>query len=120
LSVPFTLKFNPEAKQHGRCVGIIGENGVGKTTMLGGMIESLINRNKEEAQEELPLFSSVMSICTTSFDCFADIKQEEETASLMPYYYFCANQNKDEDSDKIKESVKEIRERRFQNYLSSG
>ena len=115
LSVPFTLKYDPEAKQYGRCVGIIGENGVGKTTMLGGMIESLINRNKEEAQEELPLFSSVMAICTTSFDCFADIKQEEETASLMPYYYFCANQNKDEDSDKIKESVKEIRERRFQN-----
>lgn len=115
LSVPFRLKYDPAAKQYGRCAGIIGENGVGKTTMLSGMIENLINRHKDETEDESPLFSSVMAICTTSFDCFADIKQEKETASLMPYYYFCANQDKDDDSDKIKESVKEIRERRFQN-----
>ena len=113
LSIPFRMKYNPEAKLYDRCVGIIGENGVGKTTMLGGMIDSLINHKKENLLHDLPLFSSVMAVCTTPFDCFSDIKQQDDTASTIPYYYFCANQDKEEALLKIKESVKEIRERIF-------
>ena len=113
LSVPFRVKYNPEAKLYDRCVGIIGENGVGKTTMLGGMIDVLVNHKKEDLLHDFPLFSSIMAICTTPFDCFSDIKQQDDTASTIPYYYFCANQDKDKAFSKIKESVKEIRERRF-------
>lgn len=113
LSIPFKVKYKPEAKLYDRCVGIIGENGVGKTTMLGGMIDTLINHKKENLLHGYPLFSSIMAICTTPFDSFSDIKQTNDTASTIPYYYFCANQDKDEAFCKIKESVKEIRERRF-------
>lgn len=115
LSIPFKLKYNSDAKLYDRCAGIIGENGVGKTTMLGGMIDSLINHKEENMLHDLPLFSSVMAVCTTPFDCFADIKQDDDTVSLIPYYYFCANQDKDQAFLKIKESVYEIRKRRFQN-----
>ena len=114
LSIPFKVKYCPDAKLYDRCLGIIGENGVGKTTMLGGMIDTLINHKKGNLLHDYPLFSSVMAICTTPFDCFSDIKQQNYTASTIPYYYFCANQDKDKAFLKIKESVKEIRNRRFE------
>lgn len=113
LSIPFKLKYDPDAEHYDRCAGIIGENGVGKTTMLGGLINSLINHKKEDLLYDLPLFSSVMSVCTTPFDCFSDIRQRDDTATLMPYYYFCAGQDKENAFQNIKESVKEIRRRRF-------
>lgn len=115
LFVPFRLKYNPDARQYDRCAGVIGENGVGKTTMLSGMIDCLINHKKENLQCELPLFSCVMAVCTTQFDSFSDIEQQEDTASLIPYYYFCVDQDKEKAAQKIKESVKEIRNRRFKN-----
>lgn len=114
ISIPFKLKFSPKARLYDRCAGIIGENGVGKTTMLGGMIDCLVNHKQKDLLHELPLFSSVMSVCTTPFDCFSDIKQENNIASLIPYYYFCANQDKDKAFLKIKESVYEIRKRKFE------
>lgn len=113
ISVPFNLRYNSEAGSLDRCVGVIGENGVGKTTMLGGLIDTLINHKKENMNSEIPLFSCVMSVCTTPFDCFASIQQKKDTSSLMPYYYFCANQHKEEAFQKIKDSVVEIRHRTF-------
>lgn len=114
LAVPFRLKYNPQTRLYDRCAGIIGENGVGKTTMLGGMIDCLINHKMEFLQHDPPLFSCVMAVCTTPFDSFSDIKQREDTAALMPYYYFCVEQNKGDVASKIKDSVKEIRSRRFE------
>lgn len=115
LSVPFKVKFNPDAIWYDRCVGIIGENGVGKTTMLGALIDCLINHKSEDMLTELPLFSSVMAISTTPLDCFADIRQNIEMASLIPYYYFCVKQDKNSMLEQVKKSVLEIRKRKYKN-----
>lgn len=108
---PFILKFNPEAKYYNRCAGIIGENGVGKTTMLSNLIDCLINNKKDCLNGKLPLFSCVMSICTTPFDSFSNIKKNIENPSIFPYYYFCADQKKDNIIDTIIESVLVIRKK---------
>lgn len=110
-TAPFILKFNPEARYYNRCAGIIGENGVGKTTMLSNLIDCLINNKKECLNDRLPLFSCVMSICTTSFDSFSNIRKNVENPSIFPYYYFCANQQKDYTINAITESVLAIRKK---------
>lgn len=109
-NVPFYCKFNAKAKSYFRSVGIIGENGVGKTTMLSDLIDSLINDRKKDFEDELPLFSCVMSICTTPYDSFSKVKKEDNN-SLLSYYYFCAGQQKDETEKELESSIKIIRKR---------
>ena len=113
-TVPFRLKFKHQTLPFGRCAGIIGENGVGKTTMMSSLIDTLINRKSENMECDMPLFSSLIAICSTPYDCFAD-KQNTSGNLLMPYYYFCANQNKYDVVRQIKDAVKVIRRRRFKN-----
>lgn len=113
MKVPFRLKFNNQKTLFGRCAGVIGENGVGKTIMMGGLIDALINRKYDKMECDMPLFSSVVAICTTPFDCFADIHQETSLNLLMPYYYFCANQQKDKVIGHIISAVNIIRRRRI-------
>lgn len=110
--VPFQLKFEPNAQHYYRCSGIIGENGTGKTTLLSNLINNLINSQKEHFKGELPLFSSVMSICTTPFDSFSKVKKQN-TDCAIPYYSFCANQEKEKTQAIIEESIYDIRKRRL-------
>ena len=114
-TVPFRLEFKHQTLPFGRCAGIIGENGVGKTTMMGSLIDTLINRKSENMECDMPLFSSLIAICSTPYDCFADINQNTPENLLMPFYYFCANQNKDDVVKQIIDAVKVIRRRRFKN-----
>lgn len=111
---PFQLKFSANAKNYYRCASIIGGNGVGKTTMLSNLINDLINNKEEQFNNNfIPLFSCVMSICTTSFDSFSSIKRSPENNSFFPYYYFCAGQQKDETLNGIITSIKNIRKRKI-------
>lgn len=109
--LPFRLKFDITAKDYYRCACIIGENGVGKTTILSSLTDCLINQKKEFFKSTLPLFSSVMSICTTSYDSFSDVKKDKNEDSIMPYYAFCANQQKNETLQIIEQSIYNIRKR---------
>lgn len=111
--IKFQLYFKHNAFPLERCAGIIGENGVGKTTLLGELVDTLVNRKSSAMACDMPLFSSVIAICTTPFDCFENIKQDVSTNLLMPYYYFCANQDKNEVIVQIKEAVERIRQRRM-------
>lgn len=114
-TVPFRLNFDASAQHYYRCSGIIGENGVGKTTLLSDLIDNLINDKKENFIGELPLFSSVISICTTPFDSFSNVKKRNMN-SIIPYYSFCANQQRENTQTIIKESVYEIRKRRLNGH----
>lgn len=105
----FKLKFDAEPRFNYRCACIIGENGVGKTTMLSDLIECLITEKRDDFNGEFPLFSRVMSICTTPYDSFKSLQGIE--ATTLPYCYFCADQNRTNTEDRINEAFEIIKKR---------
>lgn len=105
----FKLKFEAEPRFNYRCACIIGENGVGKTTMLSDLIECLITEKQEDFNGEFPLFSRVMSICTTPYDSFKSLQGIE--ATTLPYCYFCADQNRANTEDRVIEAIEVIKKR---------
>lgn len=100
----FDLHFNPDylcgaytdwsvrllydAPPFMRAVGLIGNNGVGKTQMLKHLITTLIEEIKEPVV--LPLFRSCLAISSTPFDGYDDIGLDNPR---IPYKHFSLEQN---------------------------
>lgn len=95
-----------------RMAGVIGENGVGKTQMLYSFVTDLLNGNQQAFNSELPVFSSVIAICSTPFDAFMGVEIPNYT---LPYIKSCVEQNKEETEEKIWEGAKAINERGYVN-----
>lgn len=58
-----------------RIIAIIGNNGVGKTTLLSKLVESLVSRNANDFSPQMPVFSKVISASYSIFDKFYNINQ---------------------------------------------
>lgn len=58
-----------------RTIGIIGNNGVGKTQILSKFVSDLLQHNAENFNE-LPHFKSLQVICSTPFDKYPDDSQD--------------------------------------------
>lgn len=100
----FRLRFSPEylngaytdwivkllydAPPFMRAVGLIGDNGVGKTQMLKTLVSSMITEVK--APVSLPLFRSCLAISSTPFDGYEDLAIENPR---IPYQCFTINQD---------------------------
>lgn len=87
----WSVDFRPKVHPFRRLVGVIGENGVGKTQLLYKFISDLLVGKKDVFGSELPIFSSVIAICSTPFDAFMDIEDHNYT---LPYFKCCVEQNK--------------------------
>ncbi len=73
------VNFQPDDKYLLRCVGLIGENGVGKTRMLSSFISDLLEQKRDNFDGPLPIYSMIIGICSTPFDALAQISVENRT-----------------------------------------
>lgn len=66
VEVSFNYKYN--GKDYERIIGMIGENGVGKTTLIKEILHSLVMNDNKRFTGLRPLFSSVLMISYSPFD----------------------------------------------------
>lgn len=75
VDIPF------EAQDWSRLIGIIGNNGVGKTYLLRNLVSGLYHKEKEKFNGKLPLFDNIFVISSSKYDRYAsddiDIKSDE-------------------------------------------
>lgn len=66
--VDIDFNYKPSGEDYERIIGLIGENGVGKTTLIKEILNSLINNDNKNFTRVRPLFSSVLMISYSPFD----------------------------------------------------
>lgn len=66
--VEIAFNYRPSGEDYERIIGLIGENGVGKTTLIKKILNSLINNDNKYFTRLRPLFSSVLMISYSPFD----------------------------------------------------
>lgn len=73
----FNIKFDfgkiNQANNFNRVIAIIGENGVGKTSLLFNLAKSMANQQKDCFLPHYPLFTKVVAASYSMFDRFYDI-----------------------------------------------
>jgi len=97
-AVQLDFKVDPESKPPTNMHVLIGRNGVGKTTMLNGMVLSIIQREgpgsfidnepwKGGGEIGEDYFSGVVSVSFSAFDPFIPPKDRVDKAEGTCYYY---------------------------------
>lgn len=76
VTVPWNLHIEYDAPRIKRTFALIGINGVGKTLLLSSMMDDLVHQNTE-ALSRIPLIMSALIICSSRFDEYKKIKQED-------------------------------------------
>ena len=62
------MPIDYEAVPYKLTYSIVGENAVGKTQLLSDFARDLIDENNHHNFENVPLISSVLVICSSTFD----------------------------------------------------
>lgn len=120
VDIPFRFLYNCYPYQ--RMIGLIGENGVGKSTLLNDIIKSFISneeKEKEKFNDQQPVFSKIVAVSYSPFDRFPPI-QDDYTIE----YHYCGllkpgNQllSIDEQTDIFIENVRKVLERGSSDHL---
>lgn len=106
-SIELKFKVEVESKPTTNIHAIIGRNGVGKTTLLNGMIEAITSKGLSEAKfydasgwKNTPIdhnyFSSLVSVSFSAFDPFEPPK-EQPNPSLGACYFYIGLKKKGDD-----------------------
>lgn len=73
----FNIKFDfgkiNQEDNFNRVIAVIGENGVGKTSLLSNLAKSIANQQKDCFLPHYPLFTKVVAVSYSMFDRFYDI-----------------------------------------------
>tara|TARA_B100000700_G_scaffold1794_1_gene2209 strand:+ start:2237 stop:3811 length:1575 start_codon:yes stop_codon:yes gene_type:complete len=106
IDLDFKVKVgsNPRSNIH----AIIGRNGVGKTTILNGMISSITNREESNAKfidteswQETEIsndyFSSLVSVSFSAFDPFSPPNEQPEPSKGTCYFYIGLKDSRNSD-----------------------
>ena len=104
----WNVKFPNTGHAFQHTAGVIGVNGVGKTQMLCSFIKDLLDNNHENFTGSLPVFSTIIAICSTPFDSFMEIDSE---SFMMPYIKCCLEQNKEETEKNVFAGATNIKNR---------
>ena len=113
------FNFAYQCKPYKRIIGLIGENGVGKTTLINDMVDALVKNKKEGFEGLRPIFSQVIIVSYSPFDHFPP----NGTNYIMGYKYcgLLKGQNEllslDEQVKHLIDNIKKIIEREQSDYL---
>ena len=89
LNIKFDLGNIQDENNLNRVIALIGNNGVGKTTVLSQLAECIVNGNEQRFAPRHPVFKKVISALYSIFDKFFDV-----SGSSFSYTY-CGIQTKD-------------------------
>lgn len=81
VDIDFDFKYNCEPYQ--RAIGLIGENGVGKSTLLNDIVKSFISKDKSAFLSLPPIMSKIMVMSFSPFDKFPPV----HTDYTVEYHY---------------------------------
>jgi predicted ATPase len=103
LDLSFNVKV--DSKPSTNIHAIIGRNGVGKTTLLNGMIDAITKRDEtamfidrdgwEENVISADYFSSLVSVSFSAFDPFSPPQEQSDPAKGTCYFYIGLKNPKD-------------------------
>lgn len=99
----WNVHFDYEKPDFMRCVGLIGENGIGKTRMLSKMVEELVATDDTILTQTL--FNSCLVLCSTPLDKYP-IPQVQ--GDRIPYERYSLEQDKNETEHKLIEALNKI------------
>lgn len=115
IDINFNVKVGslPSTNIH----AIIGRNGVGKTTLLNGMIEAITNRDYAQAkfvdtqgwqERDIPndYFSSLVSVSFSAFDPFTPPLEQPDPARGTCYFYIGL---KDQQNGQLHRTISDLR-----------
>lgn len=102
------VEFKTKARSFERYVGVIGENGVGKTQMMSSFIRDFQTQPHSNNFLVRPIFSEIVAICSTPFDEFMAI---DSARFDTPYIKCCLQQDKVRTIDEICECIDAIKRR---------
>jgi len=112
--VNISFQFQYKCKPYERVYGLIGENGVGKTTLVNNIISSLTENSERDSFVGLrPIFSKVMVISYSPFDAFPT----QISGSVIDYLYcgLLENENiilpKEKQYEKLRANIRTINKR---------
>lgn len=103
ICLDWSVEFKYDAQPWDRYVGVIGENGMGKTQLLKHLIRDMYENKDNFAM--IPAFSSVIVIHSTPYDEYDEIKSNDTT---MPYYAFSIEQDRNNVFDLLSNALTEI------------
>lgn len=118
-SVNLSFEVKKESSPSTNIHAIIGRNGIGKTTILNGMIESITSLEQRNYGFYIPnligdvepisrdYFSSLVSVSFSAFDPFNPPREQPNPALGTCYYYIGLKKHGDQDSLK---NLSELRE----------
>ena len=81
VDIDFDFKY--ECEPYRRVIGLIGENGVGKSTLLNDIVKSFISKDKSAFLSLPPIMSKIMVMSFSPFDKFPPVP----TDYTVEYHY---------------------------------
>lgn len=102
----WSVKFDDFQYPVKRLYGIIGENGVGKTSLLKKLFEALKSNTRDEHLSQLPVFSSILVINSSQSD-----EYDEDGDKRIPAHVLTLSQNR-KDTEKLITSLHAIQNRK--------
>lgn len=115
LNFEVTAESTPSTNIH----AVIGRNGVGKTTLLNGMIGAITSHQNENSTKFIDLegwqekeissdyFSSLVSVSFSAFDPFMPPKNQQNPANGTCYFYIGL---KDQENEEINRNINDLQE----------
>lgn len=105
VDVTWNVSLSYKSEPFMRCLGLIGENGVGKTRMLSGMVKELVSHNGSSLA--CTLFNSCLVLCSTPLDKYPIPADKDR----IPYEVYSLEQDTDETETKLVSALELILER---------